>query len=94
VLHSLSIGVFNFRRHKYNWYWHWRRFPGMSLIYFPGVIFICWQYREKIKVVEAVAAELNLNNVTTQHIRAQEIKTGIRFRSFMRWLRWKNFGTE
>ena len=51
-------------------------FPGIPLaIYFPGVHFhLVDSIGKKLKVVEAVAAGLDLRNVTTQHIRAEEIK--------------------
>ena len=51
-------------------------FPGIPLaIYFPEVQFhLVDSIAKKLKVVDAVAAAIGLNNVTTQHIRAEEIK--------------------
>ena len=51
-------------------------FPGIPLaIYFPEVQFhLVDSIGKKLKVVENVAAGLNLANVTTQHIRAEEIR--------------------
>lgn len=51
-------------------------FPGIPLaIYFPEVQFhLVDSIAKKLKIVEAVAAEIGLKNVTTQHIRAEEIK--------------------
>jgi 16S rRNA (guanine527-N7)-methyltransferase len=51
-------------------------FPGIPLsIYFPQVQFhLVDSVGKKLKVVEAIITELSLENVTTQHIRAQEIK--------------------
>ena len=51
-------------------------FPGIPLaIYFPGVHFhLVDSIGKKLKVVDAVVAALDLKNVTTQHIRAEEIK--------------------
>ena len=51
-------------------------FPGIPLaIFFPEVKFhLVDSIAKKLKVVEAVANETGLNNVTTQHIRAEEIK--------------------
>ena len=51
-------------------------FPGIPLaIYFPEVkFFLADSIAKKIKVVDAVAETLELKNVTTQHIRAEEIK--------------------
>jgi 16S rRNA (guanine527-N7)-methyltransferase len=51
-------------------------FPGIPLaIFFPGVQFhLVDSIGKKLKVVESIAAELNLTNVTTQHIRVEEIK--------------------
>ena len=51
-------------------------FPGIPLaIFFPEVKFhLVDSIGKKLKVVEAVATEINLKNVTTQHTRAEEIK--------------------
>lgn len=51
-------------------------FPGIPLaIFFPAVQFhLVDSIGKKLKVVDAIAAELNLSNVSTQHIRAEEIK--------------------
>ncbi len=51
-------------------------FPGIPLaVFFPGVKFhLVDSIGKKLKVVDAVASSLNLKNVTTQHIRAEEIK--------------------
>lgn len=51
-------------------------FPGIPLaIYFPGVKFhLVDSIAKKLKVVDAVAAALDLKNVTTQHTRVEEIK--------------------
>ncbi|SFQ43066.1 16S rRNA (guanine(527)-N(7))-methyltransferase RsmG [Parafilimonas terrae] len=51
-------------------------FPGIPLaIYFPEVQFhLADSIGKKLKVVEAVAEAIGLKNVTTQHIRAEEIK--------------------
>src|SRR5688572_10229563 len=51
-------------------------FPGIPLaIYFPGVRFhLIDSIAKKIKVVEAISAETGLSNITTQHIRAEEIR--------------------
>lgn len=51
-------------------------FPGIPLaIYFPDVRFhLVDSIGKKIKVVNAVATELDLINVTTQHTRAEDIK--------------------
>jgi 16S rRNA (guanine527-N7)-methyltransferase len=51
-------------------------FPGIPLaIYFPGVKFhLVDSIAKKLKVVDAVADGIGLTNVTTQHIRAEEIK--------------------
>ena len=52
-------------------------FPGIPLaIYFPDVKFhLVDSIGKKLKVVDAVASNLGLNNVTTQHTRAEEIKS-------------------
>jgi len=51
-------------------------FPGIPLaIFFPQVKFhLVDSIGKKIKVVEDIAAEIGLKNVTTQHIRAEEIR--------------------
>jgi 16S rRNA (guanine527-N7)-methyltransferase len=51
-------------------------FPGIPLaIFFPDVkFFLADSIAKKLKVVDAVAEGLGLKNVTTQHIRVEEIK--------------------
>jgi 16S rRNA (guanine527-N7)-methyltransferase len=51
-------------------------FPGIPLaIYFPKVQFhLVDSIGKKLKVVEAVAQSIGLQNITTQHCRAEEIK--------------------
>ena len=51
-------------------------FPGIPLaIYFPEVSFhLVDSIAKKLKVVQAIADALELRNVTTQHIRAEQIK--------------------
>jgi 16S rRNA (guanine527-N7)-methyltransferase len=51
-------------------------FPGIPLaIFFPGVKFhLVDSIAKKLKVVEAVASTIGLDNVTTQHIRVEEIR--------------------
>jgi 16S rRNA (guanine527-N7)-methyltransferase len=51
-------------------------FPGVPLaIFFPEVQFhLVDSIGKKLKVVEAVKEELQIKNITTQHIRAEEIK--------------------
>lgn len=51
-------------------------FPGIPLaIFFPDVkFFLADSIAKKLKVVDAVAEGLELKNVTTQHIRVEEIK--------------------
>jgi 16S rRNA (guanine527-N7)-methyltransferase len=51
-------------------------FPGIPLaIFFPEVRFhLVDSIAKKLKVVDAVAEAIGLSNVTTQHIRAEEIK--------------------
>jgi 16S rRNA (guanine527-N7)-methyltransferase len=51
-------------------------FPGIPLaIYFPDVHFhLVDSIGKKLKVVEDIASQIGLKNVTTQHIRAEEIK--------------------
>jgi 16S rRNA (guanine527-N7)-methyltransferase len=51
-------------------------FPGVPLaIFFPDVKFhLVDSINKKLKVVEAVKEAIGLTNITTQHIRAEEIK--------------------
>jgi len=51
-------------------------FPGIPLaIFFPGVHFhLVDSIAKKLKVVEAIADQIHLKNITTQHTRAEEIK--------------------
>ncbi|MGB3007768.1 MAG: 16S rRNA (guanine(527)-N(7))-methyltransferase RsmG, partial [Chitinophagaceae bacterium] len=51
-------------------------FPGIPLaIFFPEVKFhLADSIAKKLKIVEAISEETGLSNVTTQHIRAEEIK--------------------
>jgi 16S rRNA (guanine527-N7)-methyltransferase len=51
-------------------------FPGIPLaIYFPEVRFhLVDSIGKKLKVVDAIAEEIGLKNISTQHIRAEEIK--------------------
>jgi 16S rRNA (guanine527-N7)-methyltransferase len=51
-------------------------FPGIPLaIFFPNVKFhLTDSIAKKLKVVDAIVTEIGLKNVTTQHIRAEEIK--------------------
>lgn len=51
-------------------------FPGIPLaIFFPGARFhLVDSIAKKLKVVEAIAAAIGLNNITTQHSRMEEIK--------------------
>jgi 16S rRNA (guanine527-N7)-methyltransferase len=50
-------------------------FPGIPLaIYFPGIRFhLVDSIGKKLKVVEDIATRIGLKNVTSQHIRAEEI---------------------
>lgn len=78
VLHSLSIATqFNFPD-GYNIMdlGSGGGFPGIPLaIFFPNVHFhLVDSIHKKLKVVEAIANEINLKNVTVQHTRAEEIK--------------------
>jgi len=52
-------------------------FPGIPLaIFFPEVKFhLVDSIAKKLKVVDAIATEIGLKNITTQHTRAEEIKT-------------------
>jgi len=51
-------------------------FPGIPLaIFFPGVQFhLVDSIGKKLKVVDAVAGAIGINNITTQHIRVEEIR--------------------
>ena len=51
-------------------------FPGIPLaIFFPDTQFhLVDSIGKKIKVIDAIAAAIGLTNVTTRHIRAEEIK--------------------
>jgi 16S rRNA (guanine527-N7)-methyltransferase len=51
-------------------------FPGIPLaIYFPAVQFhLVDSIGKKLKVIEAIVSSIGLANVTTQHIRAEEIR--------------------
>jgi len=51
-------------------------FPGIPLaIFFPEVRFhLVDSIAKKLKIVDAVSSETGLRNITTQHIRAEEIK--------------------
>ena len=78
VLHSLSIATqFNFPD-GYNIMdlGAGGGFPGIPLaIFFPNVHFhLVDSINKKLKVVEAIANEINLKNVTVQHTRAEEIR--------------------
>lgn len=78
VLHSLSIAaVFNFKDGMNVLdLGTGGGFPGIPLaIFFPAVNFyLADSIGKKIKVVQAVADELELKNVTAHHTRAEDIK--------------------
>lgn len=78
VLHSLSIAAaFEFEKGKEIIdIGTGGGFPGIPLaIFFPGTRFhLVDSIGKKIKVVEAVASAIGLNNLTAQHIRAEDIK--------------------
>jgi 16S rRNA (guanine527-N7)-methyltransferase len=77
VLHSLAIAL----QFKFTGGYHIMDlgagggFPGIPLaIYFPEVHFhLVDSINKKLKVVEAVAREIDLKNVTVQHTRAEDI---------------------
>ena len=52
-------------------------FPGVPLaIFFPDVTFhLVDSINKKLKIIEAVKEAIGLDNITTQHTRAEEIKT-------------------
>ena len=78
VLHSLSIAaVMSFPDHlQVIDIGTGGGFPGIPLaIYFPNVHFhLVDSIGKKLKVVEDIAGRIQLNNVTVQHIRAEEIR--------------------
>jgi 16S rRNA (guanine527-N7)-methyltransferase len=78
VLHSLSIATqFNFPDgYQVMDLGAGGGFPGIPLaIFFPNVHFhLVDSINKKLKVVESIANEINLKNVTVQHTRAEEIK--------------------
>lgn len=78
VLHSLSIAVlFNFPAgYKIMDLGTGGGFPGIPLaIYFPEVHFhLVDSIRKKLSVVEAIAAALEIKNITVHHIRVEEIR--------------------
>lgn len=79
VLHSLSIAAaFDFEKgSEIIDIGTGGGFPGIPLaIFFPEVKFhLVDSIGKKLKVVDAIAKEISLENVTTQHIRAEEIKS-------------------
>ena len=78
VLHSLAIAaVFNFKGgQQIIDIGTGGGFPGIPLaIFFPELQFhLVDSIGKKLKIIEAIANEIELKNVTTQHTRAEEIK--------------------
>ena len=78
VLHSLSVAAaFEFEKGKEIIdIGTGGGFPGIPLaVFFPDTRFhLVDSIGKKIKVVEAVASAIGLNNVTAQHIRAEDIR--------------------
>jgi 16S rRNA (guanine527-N7)-methyltransferase len=78
VLHSLAIAAaFDFKAgQKIIDIGTGGGFPGIPLaIYFPEVQFhLVDSIGKKLKIISAVAEAIELKNITTQHIRAEEIK--------------------
>ena len=78
VLHSLAIAAkFNFENNEQVMdLGAGGGFPGIPLaIFFPNVSFhLVDSINKKLKVVDEIAAAIGLKNLTTQHIRAEDIK--------------------
>ena len=78
VLHSLAIAAkFNFEKDMQVMdLGAGGGFPGLPLaIFFPNVSFhLVDSINKKLQVVNQIAAELNIKNITTQHTRAEEIR--------------------